>query len=85
MLTMQPGTRNEPTQFICSECGNPVRFTLHHDFMEANCCSIEYQTRMNDGVWNCCSVGHNSPGGRGEQIAEETEKFINGEISNMTL
>lgn len=73
-LMLKPGTREKPSAFICSRCGQAVRLTLHRDFLEGSCCNAIYTVREGENIWNCCSVGFNSPGGRGDEIADEMEQ-----------
>ncbi len=76
-LLLAPGDRNNPSKFVCSECGQEVPLTLHRDFLEGVCCGGVYTVKEGYGIWNCCSIGFNSPGGRGDQIADEWEKGDN--------
>jgi hypothetical protein len=60
MLTIEESTCNNPAGFIC-ECGQRIVPTLHHDYLDACCCSCgrTHYVKTDIGIWNCCSFPEN--------------------------
>ena len=62
-LTLAEVSPEAPRSLICSECGQPVSLTIHHDRAEGYCCGKQYEIGVSDGghigYWVCCAVGFN--------------------------
>ena len=62
MLRVEEFDDNNPSQFICGECGSEVSMVIHRDYIAGYCCGRGYSIPLSPKVWNCCSSPENGCG-----------------------